>query len=305
MENNGKGMLVVLVASVVLACAMAMVDVCGAQEPVENERGRVMMPMQPSADWNAQLSMGYLPSADLHGAPASVGISEYRFRLARNLKLNNSVTLTLGGGYGLKRLDAPANAGLPQDLHALYGEAGGNWRVNEKVFATLKLYPGLNSDFRDTGSADLRMPVLALGGYTFDSGVTLVGGFVYRLGYHDTELIPALGVTYQPNEQWRVDLIAPRPGVTYLASQQARLFIAGDLASDEYELHDGSLRAKVIRYRDYKVMGGVEYLPQPAIRFSMALGYAFGRYFDFYEGNRPSMRIDDVPFLKLSLEAGW
>lgn len=304
MGIHGKGGWVVLAASVVF-CTTLLAAICGAQEPVANERGRVTLPMQPSSDWNAQLSMGYLPSADLHGTPASVGISEYRFRLTRNLKLDSSVTLTLGGGYGLKHLDAPANAGLPQDLHALYAEAGGNWRVNEKVFVTLKLYPGLNSDFKDIAGSDLRMPVLALGGYSFDSGVTMVGGFVYRVGYHAAELIPALGFTYQPNERWRVDLIAPRPGLTYIASQKAHLFVAGDLASDEYELHDGALRAKVIKYRDYKVMGGVEYLPQPAVRLSAALGYAFGRYFDFYEGNRPSMQLDDAPFLKLSLDVGW
>jgi len=298
-------MFIALVLTGVLACTLVLEGVGAAEDTVVSGHGRTTAPAQPASDWNALLSLGYLPPADLHGVPASVGISDYRFRLARNLKIDNELTLTLGGGYGLKHLDAPANAILPQDLHSIYLEAGATYRINEKSFVTLKLYPGLNSDFNDIANDDLRLPMLLLGGHAFNSGITLVGGFAYRLGYHAAVLIPVIGISYQPNDKWRVDLIAPRPGVTYSASRQVRLFIAGDFASDEYELHDSSLGARVIRYRDYKAIGGVEYLPQPAIKLTGALGYAFERNFDFYGGNRPSLGMDDVPFLKLSLDVGW
>ena len=149
------------------------------------------------------------------------------------------------------------------------------------------------------------MPLLALGGYTFNNGVTVVGGFGYRFGYHSSQLIPVIGFTFQPGEQWRLDLMAPRPGITYMVSRQLHLFAAGDFASDEYELKDHSLGAKVIRYSDYKVMGGADFMPTANIKLSGSLGYAFDRSFNFYDGNRPSAKIDNVPFLKLSLDYGW
>jgi hypothetical protein len=256
-----------------------------------------------TGEWDALVSVGYLPAADLHGIPGDAGISDYRLKISRKLKLDERLTLTLGGGYGLKHIDSAA--ALPQDLQALYVEAGGRYRINDRSFAMVKLYPGVYSDFKDLGSDDLRMPVLALGGYSFDNGVSVVGGFIYRFGYHSGQLIPALGFSYQPDEHWRIDLIAPRPGVTYVASPRLQLFVAGDFASDEYELKDRSLGAKAIRYSDYKAMVGADYLPLPAVKISASIGYAFERRFAFYDGNRSDLRVDDVPFLKLSLDVGW
>jgi len=255
--------------------------------------------------WNLQLSLGYLPSADLRAAPGDVAMSDYRLKLARDIKLDQHLTLTLGGGYGLKHMDSSSAAALPQDLHSLYLEAGATYRTTEKTFASIKLYPGLYSDFQAIGNDDLRLPVLALGGHSFGNGISVIGGLVYRFGYHAGQLIPILGLSYQPNEYWRIDLLAPRPGISYQASRRWQLFLAGDFASDEYELKDRSYGGKAIRYSDYKVMGGVQYLPLPSVKISTSLGYAFERRFVFYDGNRSDLRMDDIPFLKLSLDLGW
>ncbi|MBL0224621.1 MAG: hypothetical protein IPQ16_03270 [Geobacteraceae bacterium] len=251
------------------------------------------------------MSVGHFPSADLHGTPGDVGITDYRLKLARNVKLDDRITLTMGGGYGLKHIDSTPTAALPQDLHALFLEAGARYRINDRSFASIRLYPGFYSDFKDLSTEDLRMPVLALGGYSFDNGLSVVGGFIYRFGYHSSQFIPALGFSYQPNESWRLDLIAPRPGITYFASRQLHLFVAGDFASDEYEINDRSFGAKAMKYSDYKAMVGADYLPAPAVKFSTSVGYAFDRKIAFFDGSRPDMRVDDVPFLKISLDVGW
>ncbi|MBC8017026.1 MAG: hypothetical protein H7X83_00710 [Verrucomicrobia bacterium] len=303
MDNYGKGCRVLLVAAVLMV-AMVSSGRCEQQEPAAAAKER-FLPLQPRSDWNSQISISLLPTSDLHGIPASVGINDYRLRLVRNVNINDKLTLSLGGGYGHKHIDASADAGLPQDLHSLYLDAGAYYKFNARSFASVKMTPGFYSDFKDLGSDDLRMPVLALGGYAFSNGMTLIGGFAYRFGYHSAQFIPALGLTYQVNDQWRIDLIAPRPGVTYSASRQLQLFVAGDFSSDEYELKDRAQGAKVIKYRDYRVLGGVDYLPTKQVKLSGAVGYAFDRDFVFYDGNRSSMRMDNVPFMRLSLDFGW
>jgi hypothetical protein len=258
-------------------------------------------------EWSAQVSVGYLPSADIHMMPGTVDIADYRMRIARNVTLNDRLTLTLGGGYGLKHIDATFPADLPQDLHALYFDAGVRYRINDKAFASLKLSPGFYSDFKDLGSDDLRMPALALGGYSFDSGVTVVGGILYRFGTRAKAFIPALGLTYQPNQFWKLELVLPRPAVTYFASRQLQLFAAGDFTSDEYELKGRQSGAKAIKYSDIKAMVGVNYLPVPAVKISTAIGHTFDRKFVFYDGalNRPDLRMDNVPFFRASLDVSW
>lgn len=258
-----------------------------------------------TGEWNAQISVGHLPSADLHGQAGDAGITDYRIKLARNVALNDHLSLTLGGGYGLKHIDASAPTPLPQDLHGVFLEAGVRYRFNDRSFASIKLFPGFYSDFKDLGNDDVRMPVLALGGYSFDNGFSVVGGFIYRFGYHASRYIPALGFSYQPDSYWRFDLVAPRPAITYIASPQLQLFVAGDFASDEYELKDRVLGAKAIKYSDYKAMAGINYLPNSSIKLSTSIGYAFDRKFAFFDGNRSDLRVDDVPFFKLSMDVGW
>lgn len=256
-------------------------------------------------NWSAQASIAYLPSAGVDNSTADVASTDYRLKLARNIRIDERLTLSFGGGYGLKHISADSQTHLPQDLHALFVETGATYRFNDRTFATVRLSPGFYSDFKDIGDDDLRMPVLALGGYTFDNGVSLIGGFIYRFGYQAGQYIPALGISYQPNQDWKIDLIAPRPALTYFASKRLQLFVAGDFSSDEYELKDRSLGAKALKYSDYKAMGGCTYLPLPDLKLSTSVGYAFERRFAFYDGNRSDMRIDDVPFFRVSLEMGW
>ena len=257
-----------------------------------------------SREWDLQAMVGHLPAADFHNRPGDVSVTDYRLKVARTFKLSSQFSMTLGGGYGLKTVDAPADEALPRELHGLFLEAGGRYRINDRSFVSLRLFPGLYGDFRESASDTLRMPVLALGGYRFDNGISLVGGFIYRFGYHSARFIPALGVSYQPNDNWRLDLVAPRPSVTWLTSQQLQLFVAGDFASDEYEIKD-TFGANAMKYSDYKVMGGVGYLPVPGVKVTTAVGYAFDRKFVFYGGNRNDFRVDDVPFVKVSLDLGW
>lgn len=291
--------------AIIMLAISSFTDVCRA-DGIDSETQKAESPSAAApTDWNMQLSIGHLPSAGLESSSADAGISDYRIRILHDMKMNSDLTFSLGGGYALKQIDAPSRVALPDDLHGLFLELGARYRINDKAFASLKLNPGLYSDFKESGSDDLRMPLLALGGYNFENGFTVVGGFIYRIGYHSSSFFPALGFTYQPNADWRFDLIAPRPAITYRASRQLQLFAAGDFASDEYELHDRSSGAKAIKYGDYKVMAGLTYLSAPAVRISASLGYAFERKFSFYDSARPDLRIDDIPFFRIALDWGW
>lgn len=290
----------ILVLAIVLAAAGCMAAEAAVEYGPAEEQ-----PAGTSTDWNSQLSVVYLPSATIHNTNNDAAIGDYRINLNRKIAIDNHYTLSLGAGYSLKQIDASSRASLPGELHGLYLEAGVTYRINDKAFASLKVYPGLYSDFKELGTDDVRMPALALSGYRFDNGLSVAGGFIYRFGYHSARFIPALGLSYQPNQYWRFDLMAPRPAITYFASRQLELFVAGDFASNEYELHDRSIGATAITYRDYKAMAGLNYLPVPAVKLSASAGYAFERKFLFHNTTRADLRMDDVPFFKVSMELGW
>ena len=107
---------------------------------------------EPPGIGTAQMSVGHLPSADLHGQPGDVGITDYRMKLARNVKLDDRLTLTLGGGYGLKHIDASSTGGpAPGSAWPYFSRRVPGTASTTRSFASLKLSPGFYSDFKDLG----------------------------------------------------------------------------------------------------------------------------------------------------------
>jgi hypothetical protein len=46
-------------------------------------------------------------------------------------------------------------------------------------------------------------------------------------------------------------------------------------------------------------------VPSPAIKLTAVGGYSFERRFIFFDATRRDLRLDDIPFFKLSLDIGW
>lgn len=288
-----------------LVLAMGIIVCVSSGFAAEENPSNARRSGRPVTQWDVSASLLVLPDSGLHGTNFDVGLVDYSVKLGRNLAINEQLTVNVAGGYGLKHIDAEAAAGLPSDLHSLTLELGGSYKTSSQSFVTLKASPGLSSDFNGGGGNILRMPLLLLGGYNFENGFTAVGGFMYRFGFHSTQAIPAIGFSYQPNDRWRFDAIAPRPAITYNASRQIKLFVAGDFASDEYGINKKNHGAEVITYSDLKLSGGVTCQPIPPVRISAAAGYAFDRQFTFYDGFRTGQRLDNVPFFRISLDMGW
>lgn len=81
-----------------------------------------------------------------------------------------------------------------------------------------------------------------------------------------------MAIYYRPNEQWTLSLAAPRPGVTYSPNQASSYYISGEFAVTEYQLHDASIGAKIIIYRDFRTLAGAEYILFSAIKVNIAGG---------------------------------
>lgn len=295
----------IFITGLILLAAVHGIGICQAAEEGRPKTGQESPFRVPAKDWSAQIAINHIPAAGIKTMPEEAATTDYRIKLVRNIPLNDTWTLFAGGGYGLRQIDSPHAAALPGNLHALSLETGAIYRINQQSVINVRLYPGLYSDFKDTGISDLRLPVLALGTYNFDQGISVVGGFLYRFGYHSGNFIPALGFSYQPNREWRFDAIAPRPGITYIPSRQLQLYVAGDFSSEEYELHDSSAGATAMKYSDYKALAGCNYLPAPDVSVSISAGYAFERRLTFYESTRSNLMLDNAPFFRVTLNYGW
>lgn len=295
----------------VLGClvvlALTVTNAVAADSSV-NETAKEMMAdseQPPRTLWNASVDLTWLPDNDIRGTGGSVGMEEVAAKFGRKFQLTPSLNLSSDIAYSLRNIDAPAGARLPEALHTISVNVGGNYQVDKDISLTLLVAPGLNGDFEEIGSDDIRTRIGFMGRYNYSEKLTLLAGLIYQQGNKSIPVLPVLGAIYRPDERWVLSLAAPRPGVTYSPNRTSSYYIGGEFAGTEYQLHDASLGAKIISYRDFRALAGAEYSLISALKVNVAGGYAFARKFVFYDGSRADVELDDGPFVRVGVSLAW
>jgi hypothetical protein len=268
--------------------------------PVTLERSR--------GPWEASIDGIWSPKSDSGDAGGRVGMSEEKVKIGRTFRINSRLTLTPDISYSQLQVSAPAAARLPEKLHTVSLGLRGDYRWDPKLSFSLLLSPGLAGDFKQINGDDLRVRFGVTGRYNISEKLTLLGGLIYQQGYHSLPIFPIAGAIYRPDEHWMFSLAAPRPGVSYAPSKDLRFSLGADFLGGEYQLHDESLGAQVIRYRDFRVVGGSDFTIFAHLKGEVAAGYAFARKFVFYDvfdAARHDIKVDAGPFCRVGLKMEW
>jgi len=255
--------------------------------------------------WNASADLTWLPGSDIKGTGGKLGMQEFESRFGRSCLISPKLSIATDFAYSLKSIDAPASARLPESLHTLSVGLTGNYQVKENLGLTLLVRPSLNGDFKSIGTEDIRTQIGMLGMYHSSQKLTFLAGLIYLQGNEAIPVLPVVGVIYRPNEQWTFSTVAPRPSIKFSPNRTSSYYIGGEFSGTEYRLHDDSLDAEEIRYRDLRALAGAEFLLFSALKLDLAGGYAFDRKFVFYDSSRSDVSIDDGPFAKLGLSLVW
>jgi hypothetical protein len=258
--------------------------------------------------WEAAIDGVWLPKSDSSDAGGEIGMSEAKFKISRSIKISPRLSLTPDLTYSHLHVDAPLAARLPGELHAASLGLRGDYLVSPQTSYSLLLAPSLVGDFRQIGGDDLRVRVGVIGRFSTSRRLTLLAGLIYQQGNHSLPVLPILGAIYQPDERWTISFAAPRPGVSYAPSKNLKLNLGAEFFSGEYQLHQASIGAQVIRYQDFRLLGGADFVLFDHLKGELAAGYAFAREFAFYEvfaGNRPDISVDAGFFGRAGLKMDW
>ena len=128
---------------------------------------------------------------------------------------------------------------------------------------------------------------------------------MYTSGSHAFRVWPLLGILYMPSEKWAFALGFPRTGVMFQPRKGLEFSLGAESGAGEYHLHDPSIGANVISYRDFRGVAGVDVALASFAKLGVSGGYAFDRRFIFYEGSRDDVRLDSVPFGKMEIKFAW
>lgn len=262
---------------------------------------------RPAKVWEGSLAAQWMPAADVTGAGGELSLYEARGTLGRSFRLDPRLRLSPELSYAFFRPDAPSFLNLPDTLHTVSVGLRADYARGGRSSLSLLVAPSLAGDFRRVTGGDLKVRYGVTGRYAGWEKLTLIGGLIYQQGYHSNKFLPILGAIYRPDPRWTVSIAAPRPQVSYAMRPDLRLNMGMEFSSGEFQLHEESLGANVMRYRDLRVLGGVDF-PVGGLKAELAGGYAFNRNFQFYErfaAVRPDLKVDDGPFLRAGLKGEW
>jgi len=258
----------------------------------------------------------WLVDSTLHDTGKKLGMWEVGMNSGLNHEINSRLNLSAGLGLSVKIMDAPAAARMPKTLGALFLTLGADYKVNNDLSLDIVLAPGLNSDFKKTSnkdddssatanSEDIRTQAGFTGRYNASEKLTLLAGLIYQQAYKSTPVLPVIGAIYRPDELWTLTLAAPRPEVRFCPDKNSSYYVAGEISNEEYHLNDVSIGARIINYRDFKVLAGAEYILFSTLRVDITAGYAFERKFVFYDSMRNDVNIDSNAFVRLGISGRW
>jgi Domain of unknown function (DUF6268) len=255
--------------------------------------------------WESTFETTWLSGSTIHGAGGDLTMREVKAGFTRRFSISPRLELSTGLRYSLREIDAPEAAHLPESLHALSVNAGGEYRTSDNLTLGFRVSPGLSSDFKSFTTNDVRVPVSFHARYQMSKTVSLLGGIAYTGQNHSFPVLPMIGVLYLPSEKWAFALGFPRTGVVYQPNKETELFVAGEFSGGEFRLHDPSIGANIISYRDCRAIAGVAFPLFSVAKLGISGGYAFARKFVFYEGSREDVKSDSTPFGRLEVKFSW
>ncbi len=173
--------------------------------------------------------------------------------------------------------------------------------VNDFWRVLLFITPGYASDFKTNSSKAIRIPGGGMAIWTPTPQWQFQLGAMYT-ALDDWPIIPFLGAVWQPNENWKVDLLIPKPRICRRFELGSNgvfpvwVYVAGEYWGGSWAVEIQN-RDDLVSYRDLRLVLGVE-RDRPAIGdldFSAEIGLSFCR--KLYFEDRPETYRSEPGFV--------
>jgi hypothetical protein len=225
-----------------------------------------------------------LDATSLLGSGDTLGITSLDIRSA--IESPRLPGASLRPIFGMHMLGGPRRTDLPGQVYDISLEGRMYLPLGERWISELALAPGLFSDFRSTGDA-FRLVARAVGYYKHSETMRLAIGGTY-LDREDISWLPIGGVIWIPSEDWRYELMFPRPRIAhrYLVEGQRErwVYVLGELGGGSWAIERVGGAADIGTYRDIRLLVGVEFKQEEGHSWLLEAGYAFARELEYRSG---------------------
>ena len=177
-------------------------------------------------------------------------------------------------------LDGPTISDLPAQLYDFSFETIGALPIGERWIVQAAIAPSFFTDSHNTGRKAFRLPGRALAFWKYSDTLTFVGGVLY-LDRDDVKALPSAGVLWNPNEDWKFELAAPRPRIARRISHDDCsahwAYLVGEFGGGTWAIRRANGLNDVATLSDYRLMVGYERKWTSGRNWLVEGGYVFSR----------------------------
>lgn len=195
-------------------------------------------------------------------------------------------------GFAAHWLEGPAGVDLPPRVYDAYTEFRWLPKISPRLRVSLAVAPGYYSDFHASHDA-LRITGDGAAIWQWTPKMKLVLGAAY-LDRRDVAVLPIVGISWVPSDDWKLDLVFPKPKVARriywsgppTCGQEIEywLYVSGELGGGMWAFEHTGGGEDSFSYKDWRVMLGIERKVFFGLSSRVEVGYVFNRRIEFQSG---------------------
>jgi hypothetical protein len=252
-------------------------------------------PMPPIAPYSTQVVMTWNS-----GTGDTLGIVDLDLR--ETLVFPKVPGLLLTPGFASHILSGPESTDLPPVLYDTWIELRWLRPLNDNWTVDVAVTPGVYTDYDNLSSDAVRIQGRALAVWKARTDLQIAFGFVY-LDREDIAALPAAGLIWTPNADWKTELLFPRPRLLYRlkgnGTDNQWLYLAGEFGGGSWAIRrpgnaggplvpPGSQSASawddIVTYSVLRVLVGWEVQRAQGFSPRIEAGFSFHRSIEYLSG---------------------
>lgn len=213
------------------------------------------------------------------------------FDLRTRFEFPAAPMLAVAPRAGWQFVHGPSSTDLPSQLYDASLEMIVSLPLWENWFVQTAVSPSFFTDGDNTSSDAFRLPGRILLFWKCTEHLTLSGGLAY-LDREDISFLPNVGLIYRPSDDFKLELIIPRPRVAWRISGDGQTdrwaYVVGELGGGSWGVRRSAGFNDVATYGDYRAMLGWEQLQKSGVDLRCEVGVVFSRTLEYVSsvGNR-------------------
>jgi hypothetical protein len=251
-----------------------------------------------------------LESGAIAGTSHNQGIGTARelstdIRYVISPQVTNDFLLRLGAEWERFAFAAPRTGALPDTLQHVNAIIGFDYQLADQWLMRAELQPGIYGDLRQTGWHEMDVPLVI--GAAYLRSADLQWFFGLRVDARSQfPVLPALGVRWQMDESWTLNLQLPQPRLEYGINDKQLAYFGAGIKAGTFTVgkHFGSdhgnpkLNGATVDYTELRLGPGWSWKVFPATTIEAEAGFIPYRTWDFFDQN-VLLHSRPAPYLQL------